>query len=236
MSWRRGRTSPLRQPNAGILPSPPPESVVVVSPHFDDAVFSCWTVLVGEGEVDVVTVFTAGPGDARVSDWDSDTGVTSAERMVQRAEENDAALALVGRSGSNLGLLQASYGGGAVPREFLAECLARATCVYAPAGTGFGVSHPEHVVVRDACRAVRPDARLYADNPYSSFSPDAELPDAVGVGFERQVVILSSEQRRLKAEAIRCYAGELSKLERHFGPISDADALIAEVFWIPPSA
>ena len=55
--------------------------ITVVSTHFDDAVFSCWTVLAGDADVEVLTVFTAGPDDDRVTEWDADTGVTSAERI-----------------------------------------------------------------------------------------------------------------------------------------------------------
>lgn len=102
-----------------------------------------------------------------------------------------------------------------------------------PAGAGLKVSHPEHVVVRDACLEVRPDARLYAGNPYCGFQADIDLPRGLRGRFDRHVVRLTPEERVRKAEAIGCYAGELEKLEGIFGVISESDVLVSEVFWTP---
>jgi hypothetical protein len=212
-------------------------SVVVVSTHFDDAVLSCWSVIASQAEVDVVTVFTAGPDDDRTTNWDRDSGVPSATRMRQRDVENDSALALAGRSATNLDFLGADYGGGGIDHSILASALRDAHVVYVPVGLfPFNSSNPEHVVVRDACLSVRPDARLYADNPYCHFRGDVELPVALGIGLTRSVVSLSQKQREQKAEAIRCNAGELAKLEGIFGPCTDPALLEFEVFWAPMAA
>ena len=149
----------------------------------------------------VVTVFTAGPDDDRTTEWDADTGVTSAARMLQRAAENEAALALAGRTAANLGLRESQYDGGAVDPELLRPYLHDAETVYVPSGTGAEIVNPEHVVVRDACLALRSDAVLYADNPYWHFSPALSLP--VVIGRERSIVELvptsASEWRRRSA-------------------------------------
>jgi hypothetical protein len=209
--------------------------LAVVSTHFDDAVFSCWTVIESDEDVEVITVFSAGPLDQRVTDWDADTGVDSATRMVQRVVENDAALSLAGRRAINLPLRERQYDGGAVDHDLLRPRLGEAARVYVPSGTARneGWVNAEHGVVRDACLAIRPDAYLYADNPYWQFRDDPELPLGWGIGLRRCVVELTSEQRERKAEAIRCYAGELTKLERIFGPCADPDHLEYEVFWAP---
>lgn len=233
---RRMRSLRLPQPKPGVLPVGPAAPVIVVSPHFDDAVFSCWSVLANEEDADVVTIFTEGPDDDRVAPWDADAGVTSAERMAQRVRENARALAVAGCRAVNLGLLPASYGGGGIHHDLLHAWLTAAKRVYVPAGAGLEVSHPEHVVVRDACLSVRPDAHLYADNPYCGFTAEVDLPEGVRGSFERRVVHLGAGERARKAEAIRCYGGELPKLERIFGPLSDPDALVAEVFWAPLAA
>ena len=208
--------------------------ITVVSTHFDDAVFSCWTVLTGEAAVEVLTVFTAGPDDDRVTEWDADTGVTSAERMVQRAAENSAALALAGRRAVNLGLREGQYDGGHVDPSVLREPLSRADVVYVPAGSGSTHANREHAVVRDACLAVCPHALVYADNPYWYFRDDATLPPGLDLGLRRVVVELTPSQREQKADAIACYAGELMKLEGFFGPCTDPSRLQYEVFWESP--
>ncbi len=209
--------------------------ITVVSAHFDDAVFSCWTILAGPGEVDVLTVYTAGPTDGRTTIWDADTGVDSATRMVQRAVENDAALAMAGRHATNLGMAEPiDYDGGPIDQGILAAQLAGAETVYVPAAIGTkqsGFSNGEHALVRDACLLARPDAVLYADNPYALFRKDVSLPASLAAGRRRVVVALEAEQRERKAAAIRCYAGELVKLERMFGPCADPARLNYEVFW-----
>ena len=202
-------------------------NVVVLSPHFDDAVLSCWTVIESDDDVSVVTVFTGGPQPGIVTEWDRDTGVDSSTRMIQRAEENRQALALAGRQPTDLGLLEGQYGSGEVDADVLATHLRDADLVYAPAGVGVEHVNAEHVVVREACLSVRADARLYADQPYSLFRADTESP----AGQERRVVELTPAQRARKALAIACYAGEIDKLERTYGPITDQARLLYEIFW-----
>jgi hypothetical protein len=206
--------------------------VVIVSTHLDDAVFSCWHVLAGPtADVRVVTVFAGRPDPGVTTSWDADTGVDSATRMAQRVEENQAALAVAGRAGVDLGLLEGQYGGGAVDPEDLRPHLAAADVVYVPAGISLGHVNAEHVVVRDASLAVRPDATLYADQPYCLFRSDVDLPEGLAAGRERRAIQLGPVERQRKAEAIRCYAGELRKLEREFGPCAEPARLLGEAVW-----
>lgn len=205
---------------------------VVLSAHFDDAVFSCWSLLHG-ADVTVLTVFSAGPADDRVSSWDEDTGVTSRERMAQRAEENRAALTGTGVGIVDLGQLESAYDGGEIDEEALRPHLEGAATVWAPAGIGRGYVHPDHVTVRKACLALRRDAGLYADNPYTGFRADPKLPWRLALRYRPRVVALDDHARRAKAAAIACYAGELPKLERGFGlgSLTEPDRLRYEVLW-----
>ena len=222
--------------------APPGNSILIVSPHLDDAVLSCWTVIAGEGNVTVATVFTAGPKVGITTPWDRDSGVDSAERMAQRRDEDAAALALAGRVPLHLGALERQYGGGRVPPDVLAPLIREATTVLAPAGTGTIQKNTEHRVVRDAVRRLRPDCWLYADQPYSGFAQAVRLPWRLRAAhavrrsrsiFEPFPVRLSDEEQEWKAAAIRCYAGELGKLEWIFGPITQRGRLEYELFWIP---
>ena len=155
--------------------------------------------------------------------------------MIQRTVENDAALALAGRDAVNLGMVEPiDYDGGPIDQELLAAHLAGAETVYVPAAIGreqSGFVNGEHEVVRDACLVARPDAVLYADNPYALFRRKVALHGSLAVRRQRVIVDLDREQRERKAEAIRCYAGELGKLERLFGPCADPARLKHEVFW-----
>jgi hypothetical protein len=204
--------------------------VVVVSTHLDDAVLSAWSVLSPQ-RARVVTVFTGGPPPGTLTSWDECSGAPdSATRMEQRRSEDATALALARCGLEHLGLKEGQYGGGLCPPEAVAPSIAAADVVYAPAGTGEPRMNREHIVVRDAVLAVRPDAWLYADQPYCNFSATTELP---GSTRRRQLVTLSHELRASKAEAIRCYAGELWKLERDFGEFARPGRLAYEVLWSP---
>jgi LmbE family N-acetylglucosaminyl deacetylase len=207
--------------------------IVVVSPHLDDAVLSCWSLIDSDEDVAVVTVFTGAPEPGFVSAWDADTGVDSATRMGQRIAENRAALAVAGREPVDLGLPEVLYGGGVVPPDAIAGHVVAADAVYAPAGVGLAYVNEEHGVVRDAVLALRPDARLYADQPYCQFRDDTELPAELADGRFATPVRLAHEQRLRKLAALRCYAGELPKLERSFTPFLTPERLEYELFWAP---
>jgi LmbE family N-acetylglucosaminyl deacetylase len=83
------------------------DRVVILSPHFDDAVLSCWSVLRGTGEVEVVNVFTGAPAHATdLNEAELLTGADDAlARARERANEDRAALAIAGARSRNLDLL-----------------------------------------------------------------------------------------------------------------------------------
>jgi LmbE family N-acetylglucosaminyl deacetylase len=206
---------------------------VVVSTHLDDAVLSCWSVIDGPGDVTVVTVFTGGPEPGPLTEWDRLGGAPdSATRMVERRAEDTAALAVAGREPVHLGLLESQYVAGDpdVPWSALEPHLGDADVVYAPAAMAVGrLPHHDHCIVRTAVLAVRPDVRLYADQPYCRFRPDAHPYDLLGRAHE--LVELDEGMRVRKAEAIRCYKGELPILEAAYGPFAVPDKLRFELLW-----
>ena len=211
-------------------------TIAVVSPHLDDAVLSCWSIVTGDADVTVATVFTGAPGDPNlVTDWDRDTGLKSQERMAARIEENRAALAIAGRIPTDLGFLESQYGARSFDSGVMAECLRAAELVYLPAGIAVpgGRVHGDHVFVRDACLELRPDARLYADQPYCLFSGGLGLPAGFRDRYSNaEDILLTPLQRDRKAEAIAAYAGEVRKLNRASGiRLTDPDVLVRETFW-----
>jgi LmbE family N-acetylglucosaminyl deacetylase len=211
-------------------------SSIVVSTHLDDAVMSCWSLIDGAADMTVATVFTGGPEPGFLGDWDSGSGAPdSATRMEQRRAEDRAALGLAGCAYVHVGLLEIEYGGGECPPAAIAELIGEAEVVYAPAGIGLRHVNKEHGRVRDAVLSLRPDAVLYADQPYCGFIANTRLPEQLAARRTVEVSALTLEQRERKARAVRCYAGELPKLERpeSFGTFSDPGNLVHEVFWRP---
>jgi hypothetical protein len=202
-------------------------SRVVVSTHLDDAVLSAFSVVEG---ATVVTVFTALPPRGSLARWDELTGATdSGVRARKRLEEDRRALAglatpayLDFADGQYVaaGLLDAPS-----PDDLAAAlevAVDGAAEVYAPAA----LANDDHVLVRDAVLAVRPDATLYADLPY-----------ALRTGFDRDGtreavdVMLPVETIDAKLQAVRRYATQLPQLVRDFGPFVDAAGLGRERFW-----
>jgi hypothetical protein len=126
---------------------------------------------------------------------------------------------------------------GSVNEDALATAIRGAEVVYLPAATATHADHvnKEHVRVRDAGLRIRPDAWLYADQPYNHFRAGLELPADLRDRFtDSQEVVLSLTQRERKARALACYTGELQKLVNAFGlEITDATVLTRETFWQP---
>lgn len=240
--------------------------VTVLSPHFDDAVLSCWHVLEGPGAVDVVDVCTASPAVGTPAPWwDRATGSADpVQRMAERRAEDVRALARAGRAAIHLGLLDDQYGGSGLTARDLADrldaVLAPGTVVHAPAGLG---AHPDHVLVRDAALELGRRGRplvLYADIPHAirrgwpgwvTVASDAvgaavaadwadEL-DAAELRVERlipRVRLLNADARARKLAALAEYGTQRAALDDlAFAALDDPRVLAFEVRWdVPASA
>jgi LmbE family N-acetylglucosaminyl deacetylase len=88
----------------------PSGSVLIVSPHLDDAVFSCGALLDREEPLDVVTVCTGAPDPPVQGWWDADCGfASSADSVPARRREDDAAFEGLPHRRDGLGLLELQY-------------------------------------------------------------------------------------------------------------------------------
>lgn len=180
--YRRARSLPEAREERRFrarLRADPAAPELVVSPHLDDAVLDCWSVLSSGREVQVVNVFAGVPENVGLTSWDAITGAAdSAERARERIAEDAVALARAPREPFNLDLLDAQYRTGPLDRMGLSgpsleqidlaviSRLPSASRVYAPAGIG---GHGDHVRARRygqmLSRAGMP-VTLYAELPY----------------------------------------------------------------------
>ena len=231
--------------------------IAILSPHLDDAVLSCWSVLTGDEEAVVVNIFTGAPAvgsGARL--WDRLTGATdSAERMRERLEEDRAAMGLAGRDALGLGLLEVQYrANGELPdlAAAIEPVLPSGCAVFAPAGLGV---HVDHALVRGAALALRrrgTPVTLYADLPHAiargwpswvagadgAPAVDAEWDIALqaaaidgGLGSVR-VHSLDDGSLAGKIESLRAYTTQFSALDAMaFRPLQEPGTLRYEVFW-----
>lgn len=126
----------------------------VVSPHLDDAVFSCGMFLARRPGAVVCTVFCGAPEPPLRTPWDLAGGHRdSSEAMKARIAEDERALSILGARGVRLPFLDSQYE--ATPSvDDVARALADAwresgsAMLIAP----LGLYHSDHLLVGDACR------------------------------------------------------------------------------------
>jgi LmbE family N-acetylglucosaminyl deacetylase len=220
---------------------------VILSPHLDDAVLSCWHLLDGPGDVRVVTVFAGVPSAGSDGGWwDRANGhADSAQAVRARIEEDRAALALAGRRGVNLDFLDAQYRAGPADPSLLAAALRdhvpHGALVYAPAAIGRRV-HPDHAALRRAALDLRASGHaigLYADLPHANRNAAVEWPQQAPrvdglVAVRRR---LDPRTFRRKVGAVRRYRSQTAGIERWFKCRIDDPALLGcEVVWLPNPA
>jgi LmbE family N-acetylglucosaminyl deacetylase len=237
----------------------PAGPVIVLSPHFDDAVLSAWSVLRGPGDVTVVNVCTGTPAAGRLGRWDrvtggADVGEDGRAFVRVRAAEDTEALALAGRAAVGLGLLDGQYrdhplDSGELRRRIEAAVPA-ASALHAPAGLGL---HADHLVVREAAVALARAARLplwlYADQPYAvrmgwphwvtGAQPRAHLrPEArwaehlPALDLEPQAIRLTPAEAELKRRALEVYRTQIDALDAGpLGRLRHPEILGWEVRW-----
>jgi LmbE family N-acetylglucosaminyl deacetylase len=234
---------------------------VVLSPHPDDAVLSCWRLLAGPGDVTVLNVFTGVPGAseaARPAWWDRLTGaVDGAARMRERLAEDARALGLAGRTAAHLGFLDDQYRQApqspAEIADAIAPLLAPGVRVFAPAGLG-GIA--DHDLVREAALDLERrghDVAFYADLPHAiRFGWPASVTGGDGVdgldveaywtatldravpaadSLARDVHVLDADALAAKLAAIRTYRTQLPALLALNGRLEQPSSLRYEATW-----
>lgn len=234
---------------------------VILSPHFDDAVLSCWHVLAGVGEVLVVNVFAGEPPAGTLGWWDELAGASDSAAAVRtRVEEDRHALARIGRASVNLPFLDSQYRqrkSDGAPGEIvqaLRGVLVAGARIYAPAS--LGDHHRDHSAVRAAAlvlHAEGADVALYADLPHatvlgwprwvldgSSSEADpagegwATQLQETGVSVERMAATvhrLPTEDHSRKLEAVFAYGSQIAPLQEDFGSLAEPHLLGLEVDW-----
>jgi LmbE family N-acetylglucosaminyl deacetylase len=211
------------------------DGALVVSPHLDDAVFSCGDWLAGHPRALVATVFAGVPdGITQLTPWDAACGFTDAQQAVAaRRAEDSAALAALSASALWLDFLDSQYldspSHGAL-REALDGVLERAApgTVLFPAG----LFHSDHVLVHAAmlalCRA-HPQRCwiMYEDALYrrSAGWLQRRLAALLAAGFCATPVAAPAAAAGPKRAALACYRSQLRALGR------PADLVTAEGYW-----
>lgn len=198
-------------------------SLVVVSPHLDDAVFSCGTLIAATALRQPVTILTVCAGVPRpavqlvggeslgyVTQLDMAAGFeSSVDAMEVRREEDKAAADLLGAQVIHLDVLDGQYDRPDDPsrmtrisvalglelRRYQAEA-AQDVTVLSPVG----IRHADHIAVAAVCASWA--TLRYEELPYRELWPE-ERPDGLGAP------LLMLPSCPVKEQAILCYRSQL---------------------------
>jgi LmbE family N-acetylglucosaminyl deacetylase len=216
---------------------------LVVSPHFDDAVFSCGAMIVAHPGAIVLTVFSGCPDGDVATDWDRHCGFSNAaEAMHERTCEDDFALELLGAVAERGDFLDAQYVAYGTPPtiESIAHTISDAVSRHAVRTVliPLGLFHSDHELVHRACIDVwRANPALacfaYEDALYRRMSGRLQmrLADlaARGISATPEPAHWRANQRNQarKRDAVKAYASQL----KAFGPEGYDDVFSTERCW-----
>jgi LmbE family N-acetylglucosaminyl deacetylase len=204
----------------------PPEfrlgRVLVVSPHLDDAVFSCTTVLASAPEALVVTVFAATPDPypKQLTVWDRACGFAPDDDVVaQRRMENEAALDLLDAAACNLDFVDDQYRREPVPTRDVAQALRDVVEGWQPDTVlvPFGLRHRDHRIASAAALATRAGSSAtnwiaYVEFPYAWLLEDLAARRITAFqlhGYRLTPVVRMSPAPATKAAALACYRSQV---------------------------
>lgn len=191
--------------------------LLVVSPHFDDAVLSAGQFMAERPDCEVVTIFGGQPESPEkvVTPYDTKCGFKNAQDAVsERRRENNAATALLRATKIDFDFPDGQYGVD-ISQQQIAEVLQRLIdgreyeAIYAPIGLG----HPDHKKVADAVLSLETDLpiTLWEDLPIRITEPElvpvrlAEL----GLDYKPSRTILSRVNIADKIRALMCYSSQI---------------------------
>jgi LmbE family N-acetylglucosaminyl deacetylase len=219
---------------------------LVMSPHFDDAVFSCGAMLAAHPGAGVYTVFSGRPAADVTTEWDVHCGFDNATRaMHARSLEDDRALDVLAAVPDRGDLLDAQYvpfvpAAHAPTQEAIAQALDQALRRHGARTLviPFGLFHSDHELVHRACADLwRANPSLaclaYEDALYRGLAGrlQTRMADLVSRGIIATPMSAhwraNAMHQAAKRDAVRAYASQL----KAFGPDGYDDVFCIERYW-----
>lgn len=200
---------------------------IVLAPHIDDAIFSCWHALT-TGEAQVYTLFAGIPPAGTTTLWDKLCGTPDSRQMVQRRRrENDQIFKTLGVKAEYLSFLDNQYRhDNLMPHEIVTAVLELSpdnSSYLAPLAGSKIMRHKDHILVREAALQLITQGRkvaFYPDIPYMYLPPTStaksldrltdRMSDILGISLKLQIHRLDAEQVNAKANAMRSYGSQWS--------------------------
>jgi LmbE family N-acetylglucosaminyl deacetylase len=219
---------------------------LVMSPHFDDAVFSCGAMLAAHPGAVVYTVFSGCPATKVTTEWDLHCGFdNAAQAMHARSLEDDRALDVLAVVPDRGDFLDAQYvpfvpAASAPTQEAIAQALDQALRRHGARTLvmPLGLFHSDHELVHRACADLwRANPALacfaYEDALYRRLAGQLQtrMADLVSRGIIATPMSAhwraNPSHQAAKREAVRAYASQL----KAFGPDGYGDVFCTERCW-----
>lgn len=203
--------------------NPSGEGLLLISPHLDDAVFSCGTLLASVPGATVLTVFAGFPPvEHPLTDWDRRCGFRQGDAiMALRRAEDLNALTLLHAQPLWLDFLDAQYAP-SPPVDVIANALHEVVRQRQPETLLFplGLFHSDHTLVHDAVLKLLSHVDLvtavYEDALYRQVDDllQQRLLSLRQAGWCTTVepIPASAQARALKQRAVHCYRSQLNGL------------------------
>jgi LmbE family N-acetylglucosaminyl deacetylase len=215
--------------------------LMIISPHLDDAVFSCGEVMACQRGALVATLFAGMPPPSLpLTSWDATSGFSgSLEAMHLRREEDRRALERLHASPAWLNFLDSQYGDPPGAADLAAAIANQVEAqnpetVLLPAG----LFHSDHVLAHQAgllARRRHPNRRwlLYEDMLYRRIPKllQERLAGLAHSGIDATPVAFDTHgQAERKRHAVQCYASQLRALASPGRP-GHSDIYAPEGYW-----
>lgn len=202
--------------------------LLVISPHFDDAVLSCGELLARRPGSTVATVCGGRPlRRASTPEWDVDCGFAGGDDvMAIRVGEDWAALEILGARQVVLTERDMQYHPHPGRQRRVTRALANLLEAVEPeeCALPIGIGHPDHILARSCCLTLAEKHpwiswRAYTDLPYGASprfrhaerSARESIADA-GFILEPLPSCRDEAARRLKQRAMACYPSQIRGL------------------------
>lgn len=192
--------------------------LVVLSPHLDDAIFSCGDLVCRAPEVRIVTICAGVPAaSVELSHFDAMAGFASAAEAVRTRRAEDAAAAVIaGAELIHLGCIEDQYDRAPLHGERVEAAVQDAFERYTESGdvvlAPLGLRHPDHEHVAKAAREllgiISFDLWLYEELPYRALWPEYVAP-ALRAAGHTEADQVGAAATPAKHRALRCYPSQL---------------------------
>lgn len=203
--------------------------ILLLSPHFDDAVLSAGQLLAGRPDADVVTIFAGEPQEDTSTPYDLKCGFKSSKDAVSaRRQEDKNALALLGANPIHWDFPDEQYGEKVEDKDIrfaIRDQLAKENYEFVLAPLGLG--HPDHITIARIVRQMKINTHVFfwEDMPLRVVQPELvpprlakmRLTTLVGVGDGPMVD---------KIRALSCYRSQIGT-----GILNPYVMYVPERFW-----